>query len=73
MPLYEYACQTCEHTFEELVFGQEDIECPKCHDKQVERLLSVPARPQSASADLPMSCNPQGPSCGAPWCQKSSR
>ena len=32
MPLYEYACPTCEHTFEELVFNGEAVECPQCHE-----------------------------------------
>jgi putative FmdB family regulatory protein len=25
MPLYEYSCQRCEHTFEELVFNGESV------------------------------------------------
>lgn len=69
MPLYEYACRKCEHTFEELIFGDEAVACPQCRATKVERLLSVPARPQTTPS-LPMSCNPDGPSCGAPWCQK---
>ena len=43
MPLYEYTCQACEHTFEALVFDGEAVECPQCHDQQLERLWSVPA------------------------------
>jgi putative FmdB family regulatory protein len=70
MPLYEYACPECDHTFEELVFGKEAVECPKCQSQKVDRLLSVPARPQMSGNSLPMQCNPEGPSCGAPWCQK---
>ena len=70
MPLYEYACRACDHTFEELVFGDEKVECPQCHARKVERLLSVPARPQAATS-LPMGgCNSSGPPCGAPWCQR---
>ena len=30
MPLYEYECRKCEHVFEELVFGDEPVVCPKC-------------------------------------------
>ena len=71
MPLYEYTCQACQHSFEALVFGGEAVECPECQGGQVDRLLSLPARPQSGSASLPMGeCNPSGPSCGAPWCRK---
>jgi putative FmdB family regulatory protein len=68
MPLYEYACQDCEHQFEELVFGEETVACPECQGEKVERLLSVPARPQTATP-LPTSCG-EGPPCGAPWCQR---
>ncbi len=70
MPLYEYACRRCEHTFEELVSGEASaVECPQCRAREVERLLSVPARPQTATTALPTACG-EGPPCGAPWCQR---
>jgi putative FmdB family regulatory protein len=73
MPLYEYACGKCAHTFEALVFGEEAVECPQCHGTQLERLLSVPAPPQTAgAATLPMSCG-EGPPCGAPGCRRIQR
>jgi putative FmdB family regulatory protein len=70
MPLYEYTCRKCDHTFEELVFGDEAVECPQCHGAKVERLLSVPAKPAAGGSPLPMRCNSEGPPCGAPWCQR---
>jgi putative FmdB family regulatory protein len=71
MPLYEYTCQKCEHTFEALVFDGDAVACPQCESDRVERLLSVPARPRTAEGPaLPMSCNSEGPPCGAPWCQR---
>jgi putative FmdB family regulatory protein len=70
MPLYEYSCQKCSHTFEELVFGNEAVECPQCHTAKVERLMSVPAKPHSSDSSLPMRCTGDGPPCGAPWCQR---
>jgi putative FmdB family regulatory protein len=70
MPLYEYSCRQCEHTFETLMFGREAVECPECHGSEVERLLSVPAAGPSREASLPMACNSAGPPCGAPWCQR---
>jgi putative FmdB family regulatory protein len=70
MPLYEYACRTCEHTFEALVFDGEEAECPECHGHRLERLLSVPAKPRAEAPSLPMSCNSDGPPCGAPWCKR---
>jgi putative FmdB family regulatory protein len=70
MPLYEYTCQKCDHSFEALVFGEEKVECPKCQTSKVERMLSLPARPGTAASSMPMACNSNGPPCGAPWCQK---
>jgi putative FmdB family regulatory protein len=69
MPLYEYACRECEHNFETLVFNDETVECPACKSAQVERQLSLPARPQSAPASLPMGCRSEGPPCG-PVCSR---
>jgi putative FmdB family regulatory protein len=69
MPLYEYACQKCEHTFEALVMGDEKVECPECQSAKLERLLSVPARPRSEGSSLPMHCNSAGPPCG-PRCSR---
>jgi putative FmdB family regulatory protein len=72
MPLFEYTCQACEHTFEELVQGGERVECPECHGDKVEKLLSVPALTRTSDSALPMSgCgDPSLPPCGAPWCQR---
>jgi len=39
MPIYEYQCSDCENCFEKLVFGKEDVVCPKCGG-QVHRLMS---------------------------------
>ncbi len=75
MPLYEFACQKCEHTFEELVFDGDEVCCPQCHATKVEKLLSVPGRPKTAGASLPMSScgDPSLPPCGAPWCQRQGK
>jgi putative FmdB family regulatory protein len=70
MPLYEYTCRKCEHTFEALVFDGEEVECPGCQGRKIERLLSVPARPRSDSP-LPMRCDPSLPPCGAPGCRRT--
>ena len=70
MPLYQYTCQDCEHTFEALVYNGEAVECPECRGARVERLLSLPARPHSSGTSLPMGCAPSGPPYGAPWCCK---
>ena len=42
MPIYEFICPRCKHEFEELVFKQdEEVLCPECSCKKVERALSV--------------------------------
>lgn len=40
MPIYEYHCGKCEGDFEKLVFGKEEVSCPKC-GSAVERLMSA--------------------------------
>jgi putative FmdB family regulatory protein len=71
MPLYEYSCTKCEHTFEALVFDGEAVACPECQTDRVERLLSVPARPQTGGQSLPMGgCDPSLPPCGAAGCRR---
>jgi putative FmdB family regulatory protein len=69
MPLYEYACQECEHTFEALVQSEESVECPSCHGQRLEKLMSVPAKPRSEAPGLPIRCNSDGPPCG-PQCSR---
>jgi putative FmdB family regulatory protein len=41
MPLFEYACRTCDHQFEALVRNAEPPECPSCHGADLERRLSA--------------------------------
>jgi putative FmdB family regulatory protein len=69
MPLYGYTCQECRHTFEALVFDGEQVQCPECEAERVERLLSLPARPQTTPS-LPTGCQGSGPPCGAPGCRR---
>jgi putative FmdB family regulatory protein len=69
MPLYEYACQKCEHDFEALVFADEAVECPKCKARKVQRRLSVPGRPRSAEPFMSSGCDPNLPPCG-PACRR---
>jgi len=42
MPIYEYACKSCEHTFETLVRGGATPNCPNCQGEDLEKLLSLP-------------------------------
>jgi putative FmdB family regulatory protein len=70
MPLYDYACPDCSHTFEALVRNGESVECPHCKGARPERQLSLPARPHTESKPLPMGgCRSEGPPCG-PACNR---
>jgi len=42
MPIFEYACDGCNHKFETLVLnGHTDIECPSCKGTKLRKLFSV--------------------------------
>lgn len=44
MPLYEFQCGSCGHTFELLRRTQDsddEVECPRCHSARVERQYST--------------------------------
>lgn len=63
MPLFDYACKTCDHTFEALVFGEEKVECPKCAGEKLERLLSAPAKPLTSLNAVPGPCGQSSCAC----------
>jgi putative FmdB family regulatory protein len=73
MPIYEYRCDPCDHTFETLVRGDGDApHCPKCGGIDLAKQFSVPAAAHSGSrkaSDLPV-CEGGGRSfgCGAGHC-----
>jgi putative FmdB family regulatory protein len=43
MPIYEFVCEECGETFEELILGGaiEGIKCPKCESEKVKKLMSA--------------------------------
>jgi putative FmdB family regulatory protein len=41
MPLYDFHCRSCGHAFEALVRGADGPECPACHGRDLDRLLST--------------------------------
>jgi putative FmdB family regulatory protein len=73
MPLYEYSCKNCEHTFETLVFGNEAVECPECQSRRLEKLLSMPGLPQVQDGGPSPCGDPSLPPCGAPGCRRIGR
>jgi putative FmdB family regulatory protein len=40
VPLYEYICKDCDHTFEALVTGSRKPHCPKCESGKLEQQYS---------------------------------
>jgi len=45
MPVYDYRCSACGHSFEELVRIGETPNCPACGASAPEKLLSAPSAP----------------------------
>lgn len=69
MPLYEYACEDCGETFEELVSLRDRHNkrvCPNCGSEQVQRLVSTFAmgKPSANSTTSAASC----PTCSTGVC-----
>jgi putative FmdB family regulatory protein len=65
MPIYEYLCQDCHHSFEALLYGEQKAECPKCHSRKLEPQLSTFAVSSKGSATPAPMSGPCG-SCGDP-------
>lgn len=40
MPIYEYVCQDCHHSFELLTHGGEEAHCPACESARLEQQYS---------------------------------
>jgi len=73
MPIYEYTCHKCQASFELLVRGEDRPQCPQCHSRQLDKMLSVPAAHTASSSGLPVCDGPaRGPcgmgGCGRPEC-----
>jgi len=64
MPIFEYECATCGNEFETLVRAGAAAECPGCGSTDLEKKLSVPARPVSR-AEAAQAAGPCG-MCGHP-------
>lgn len=65
MPMYEYACAACRHTFEQWSASMGATEkpvCPSCGGRKVERMISVFAARQGAARSEPSP--PSGGGCG---------
>jgi len=54
IPIYEYTCQGCGHTFEALVRGQSKPSCPECRSADLERHFSLPTVQSSGTHEMAM-------------------
>jgi putative FmdB family regulatory protein len=41
MPIFEYVCGKCKHSFETIVQGNKQATCPKCNSRKLEKQLSI--------------------------------
>jgi putative FmdB family regulatory protein len=68
MPLFEYRCTDCDHTFELLMRADTTLECPACHGAHLEKQWSVfaavsaPGNGQAQQMSAPGPCG----TCGSP-------
>jgi len=67
MPLYAYACSQCGHEFETLVRADEAPQCPSCGGVDLQRQLSLIAKPASGGPGEAAGCaamSGDAPPCG---------
>jgi putative FmdB family regulatory protein len=67
MPIYDYRCAGCGTQFERLVRGEQKVSCPHCSGSNLERLMSLTARPAS-SAGQQVDYSRLGPPPGGGCC-----
>jgi putative FmdB family regulatory protein len=74
MPLYEYTCRKCSHTFETLVTTRTTtvVQCPQCESTELDQLIGLPAPGRVTDGKPATNCRGDGPPCGAPWCGRKS-
>ena len=73
MPIYEYRCPPCDHTFETLVRSSTDVpRCPSCGNVDLAKQFSVPAAAktgQGQAGALPVcDAGPRNFGCGGGPC-----
>ena len=75
MPLYEYTCRACEHTFETLTTSRTPValKCPECAGTELDQLIALPAPGRVTEGSPATNCRGDGPPCGAPLCGRKRR
>ena len=74
MPLYEYTCRKCNHSFEALVTARAAtaVKCPQCESDELDQLIGLPAPGRVTDSQPATNCRGDGPPCGAPWCGRKT-
>jgi putative FmdB family regulatory protein len=54
MPMFEYTCRACGHSFEALVRGEDKPVCAACHSNDLEKQFSLPAVKSETTHGLAM-------------------
>jgi putative FmdB family regulatory protein len=71
LPIYEFACQDCDHRFEELVRAVDpSAACPTCGSGRTARLMSAFSvrSPAAGGNDLARAMSQAGPGAGGGCC-----
>jgi len=75
MPIFTYRCSSCSTEFEQLVRSGTKVVCPGCEGRDLERLMSLTARPASAGKPADFSrlgLPPPGGGCCGGGCHTHS-
>jgi putative FmdB family regulatory protein len=74
MPLYDYTCRKCQHTFEKHVNSRTttQVACPNCQSGELDRLIGLPGVVRVTEGPPATNCRGDGPPCGAPWCGRKT-
>ena len=64
MPIFEYACNSCQSKFEKLLQrSDQEVDCPKCKSADLRKLFSSFSSPSAGADQSQDFCPPGG--CGA--------
>jgi putative FmdB family regulatory protein len=66
MPIFEYVCKDCQKSFEALLLGSKQAQCPSCQGTNLDQQISVFAvgsSARSSAACSPADCPAAGTSC----------
>lgn len=69
MPIYEYQCEKCQNTFEELVFvDDQEVSCPACGATRTKKLMSCCQAKVGGAGSIGQAASPTSSSSGCAGC-----